>query len=136
MKTTLTFSDSLRYEDNPVGIVIPVILDFQGNVTMELAKVDTGAAVCLFRHEVGARIGLQVEQGSPLTLHTLTGPLDAFGHEVILQTSDNLIFQTMVFFAKYPGLPRNILGRQGWLRNIRLALVDYNNQLYVGPIED
>ena len=37
--------------------------------------------------------------------------------------------------TKYPNLPRNILGRQGWLRNIKLGIVDYENMMYLGRYE-
>lgn len=60
----------------------------------------------------------------------LTGSLEAFGHQVTLQTGE-LIFQSTVYFAKYPGVQRNLLGRQGWLRNLRLAIIDYDNLLYL-----
>jgi hypothetical protein len=33
--------------------------------------------------------------------------------------------------TKYPNLPRNLLGRQGWLRNLKLAVIDYDNLLYL-----
>ena len=48
----------------------------------------------------------------PIVLLSLGSPLEAFGHEVTLQTG-TLAFQSLVYFAKYPWLPRNILGRQG-----------------------
>jgi hypothetical protein len=33
--------------------------------------------------------------------------------------------------TKYPNLPRNLLGRQGWLRNLKLGIVDYDYLLYL-----
>ena len=39
------------------------------------------------------------------------------------------------YFAKYPGLPRNILGRQGWLRNLRMAVIDYDSLLYLSAYD-
>jgi hypothetical protein len=57
--------------------------------------------------------------------------VDAFGHDVFLQTGE-LAFESRVYFAKYPGLPRNVLGRQGWLRNLRIAVIDYDSVLYLG----
>ncbi|MGH9768980.1 MAG: hypothetical protein ACREAB_16240 [Blastocatellia bacterium] len=92
--------------------------------------MDPGAAVCLFSHEVGLKLGIPIEQGVPIKLGGLTGSLDAFGHEVTLQTGD-LAFQSIVYFAKYPNLPRNLLGRQGWLRNLKLGVIDYDNLLYL-----
>ncbi|MFN0108030.1 MAG: hypothetical protein ACKVZH_04185 [Blastocatellia bacterium] len=60
----------------------------------------------------------------------MAGSLDAFGHEVTLQTGE-IAFQSVVYFAKYPNVPRNLLGRQGWLRNLKLGLIDYDNLLYL-----
>ena len=70
----------------------------------------------------------------PIVLSSLGGPLEAFGHEVTVQTG-TLAFQSLVYFAKYPGLSRNILGRQGWLRNLRLAVIDYDNLLYLSAYD-
>jgi hypothetical protein len=60
--------------------------------------------------------------------------LECYGHEIVLQTGE-LTFQSTVYFAKYPGLPRNFLGRRGWLRQIKLAVVDYDNLLYLGAYD-
>ncbi len=38
-------------------------------------------------------------------------------------------------FARYLGLPRNILGRQGWIRKFRLGLVNYECLLYLSPYD-
>jgi hypothetical protein len=95
-----------------------------------LISIDPGAAVCLFSYEDALDLGIPIEQGLPIRLSGLTGSLDAFGHEVTLQTGE-LIFQSTVYCAKHPGLPRNLLGRRGWLRNLRLAIIDYDNLLYL-----
>ncbi len=130
MSIQLSFTEQLEYDDNPAGITIFVSLGYgEKNLRIE-AKVDPGAEVCLFTHDVARRFGIQIETGIPITLHTLTGPLEAFGHEVTLQTCD-MVFQSVVYFAKYPNLPRNILGRQGWLRKLKLAVIDYDNLLYL-----
>lgn len=130
MPTQLTFTEKLSYKDESSGINIGVMLSHGENDIFVSAKVDTGAAVCLFSREAGAELGIEVEHGIPITLDSLGGSVEAFGHEVILQTGE-LIFQSLVYFAKYPGLPRNLLGRQGWLRNLKLAVIDYDNLLYL-----
>ena len=130
----LTFAEEYHYKDDDEGIPLQVRLTYAGHGIEVTAKVDPGAAVCLFSHEVGLKLGLPIEQGSPKRLGGLAGSLDAFGHEVTLQTG-NLAFQSTVYFAKYPGLPRNLLGRQGWLRNLKLGLIDYDNLLYLGAYE-
>lgn len=126
----LTFTDEFIYPDSSDGITIPTLLRSGDRAITDTAKVDTGAEVCLFRREIGEELGLPLEQGLPVTLRSLAGPVEAFGHEVTIQTG-NFSFQSFVYFAKYPGLPRNILGRRGWLRNLRFAVIDYDNLLYL-----
>ncbi|HMV48514.1 MAG TPA: hypothetical protein PLD20_32790 [Blastocatellia bacterium] len=124
----LYFSEEIPYEDNDDGIPLRVKISY-GDTELEVtAKVDPGAGVCLFNHEDGLDPGIPIEQGEPIWLGGLTGSMEAFGHQVTLQTGE-LIFQSTVYFAKYPGVKRNLLGRQGWLRNLRLAVIDYDNLL-------
>ncbi len=135
MATQLIFTEEFRYRDDEEDIAIPVTLDYGSKSAIVSAKVDTGAAVCLFTHEVGLMLGVPIEQGIPIVLSGVGGwMLDAFGHGVTLQTGA-LSFHSTVYFAKYPGLPRNFLGRRGWLRNIKLALIDYDNLLYLGAYD-
>lgn len=130
MQVYLAFTEEFRYPDDSSGITIPVRLSHGEKTLAVWAKVDTGGEVCLFSNEIGSRLGLQVEQGILTTLDSLGGPVEAFGHEVVIQTGD-LIFESLVYFAKFPNLPRNILGRHGWLRKLRMAVVDYDNLLFL-----
>jgi hypothetical protein len=130
----LTFSQEHRYADDVQGIPLEVKLFSAGQAAEVWAKVDPGAEVCLFSRETGEALGLPIEQGIPIILSGLTGSLEAFGHEITLQTGD-IAFQSVVYFAKYPGLQRNLLGRQGWLRNLRLAVIDYDNLLYISDYD-
>jgi hypothetical protein len=134
MPFQLTFDQEIRYKDDPTGISLPTFLSYGGKTICVSAKVDPGAAVCLFKREHGEELIVPVEQGIPQTLDSIGGPLDAFGHEVILQTGD-FVFESLVYFAKYPNLPRNLLGRQGWLRKLRLAVIDYDNLLYLADYD-
>ena len=134
MSKELTFTDELGYLDDPTGITIPVMLTLGGSTIIVAAKVDTGAEVCLFGRIHGEELGLRIEQGIPKVMNTLSGSLESFGHEVVIQTGQ-LAFHSLVYFAKYPGLPRNILGRQGWLRSLKLGVVDYDNLLYLSPYD-
>ena len=124
----------VSYPEKDGGILLYVALSCAGGRVSAEAVVDSGGVVCLFSREVGAALGLDIETGIPKRLSSLGGPIDCFGHEVTLETA-GLSFQSIVYFAKYPNLPRNILGRQGWLRNLKLGLVDYENKLYLGNYE-
>ena len=130
----LTFDQEHQYANDDDGIPLEVTLSYAGYEVDVWAKVDPGASVCLFSHEIGQKLGIPIEQGIPIRLGGLGGSLEAFGHEVILQTGD-IAFQSLVYFAKYPGLQRNLLGRQGWLRNLRLGVIDYDNLLYLSAYD-
>jgi hypothetical protein len=126
----LSFQLLYRYTRTKDGITIPVSLSRGGLYEKAQAKVDTGAENCLFRREIGEALGIDIESGLPKTFSALTGTLDAYGHEVILQSFD-LAFQSFVYFAREYELPRNLLGSVGWFRNLRLGLVDYEELLYL-----
>jgi hypothetical protein len=130
MVKELRFEYEYQYKDDADGITLPVRLSHDGRIINTTGNVDPGAAVCLFSREDGLDLGIPIEEGIPLRLRGLTGTLDAFGHEVTLQTGE-LVFQSIVYFAKHPALTRNLLGRQGWLRNLRLGLIDYDHLLYL-----
>lgn len=132
--TQLNFTEEFRFKDDETGIPIEIKLIYGGTSLAVTAKVDTGSAVCLFSHEDGLDLGIPIEQGIPNRLGGLTGSLEAYGHEVTLQTGE-IAFQSLVYFAKHPGLQRNLLGRQGWLRNLRLGVIDYDNRLYLSAYD-
>lgn len=128
--TQLNFAVEVEYEEDEMGIPLPIVLTYNGLTIDVTAKVDTGAAVCFFTRETGTALGIPIERGIPIKLGGMTGSLDAYGHEVLLQIG-GMAFESLVYFAKYPGLQRNLLGRQGWLRNLRLGLIDYDHRLYL-----
>lgn len=135
MSAQLTFSNSRFCSNSDSGIEIPAILACGNYVVRTAAKIDTGADVCLFTNDIGLQLGLKIEDGIPITLDSLGGVIEAFGHEVMLQTC-GLAFTSFVYFAKYPGQRRNLLGRQGWLRQLRIAFIDYDNMLYLSRYDD
>ena len=135
MPASMTFAQSWKYPDDSAGITLPTLLSYGGKVITATAKVDTGAEVCLFDRDYGERLGLKIEEGLPLVMETLTGTLEAFGHEVTIQTL-GLAFQSVIYFSRNPGLARNLLGRSGWLRNLRLGVIDYENQLLLSDYNE
>jgi catechol 2,3-dioxygenase-like lactoylglutathione lyase family enzyme len=115
MPTQLRFDVTFVYPDRAEGITIPTVLSFGDRIVNTFAKADPGVECCVFSREIGEKLGLDIERGIHQPMGSLTGTLDTFGHEVTIQTFD-LTFQSIIYFAKYPGLPRNLLGRIGWLR--------------------
>ena len=133
MTFLLPFAVEHQYNDLKDGITIPVTLSNGNQEVAADAKVDTGSAVCLFSREAGLSLKLDIESGLYKPLGSLTGSLDAYGHEVAI-TALGISVHCFVYFARHPGLQRNLLGRQGWLRALRMGLVDYENKLYLDKL--
>jgi hypothetical protein len=128
---TLNFEDLYEYDAGVSGITLPVELSSgAGNVKL-LAKLDTGATYCVFQRERGEELGLNIEGGEREEISTPMGSFIAYGHEVTLSA---LGFQLdiVAYFAAHHGLPRNVLGRFGWMQRLRVGVVDYEGKLYLG----
>jgi hypothetical protein len=135
VSVSITFAQTWQYLDDRAGITIPALLSYGGRIVAATAKVDTGAEFCLFNRDYGERLGLDIEEGLPIVMETLGGTLEAFGHEVTIQTL-GLAFQSVVYFSRDPGLARNLLGRSGWLRNLRLGVIDYESRLLLSDYNE
>jgi Aspartyl protease len=123
---------NIRYEYNSLrsGIFIPGALRLGETAIPCDAEVDTGSQVCVFQRELGVSLGVDVEAGHRIVLSSLGGAVVAFGHFVTLHTL-GLEFDSVVYFAEEYNLPRNLLGRDGWLRKLRPAVVDYDAEIYL-----
>ncbi len=130
-----TFQILHTYNEFRQGIEIEAILKLGSTVIPVEAKVDPGAEVCIFRREHGEMLGLIVESGHRIVLDSLAGSLVVYGHSVTLHTL-GMEFESVVYFAANYNLRRNLLGREGWLRKIRLAIVDYDSALYLSPYQE
>jgi len=135
MAYQLTFQLHHTYDTLASGIQIQATLKLGEEVVFTEAKVDPGAQVCLFRREHGEMLGLAIENGHRIALDSIAGTLVAYGHSVTLHTL-GLEFDSVVYFAESYGLRRNLLGREGWLQKVRLAVVDYDAALYLSPYQE
>lgn len=134
MTHRLSFAVSHDYSAGE-AIRLPVTLNSGGQEVRADAYVDTGATYCVFRREIALSLGIDVEEGTPLRVGTVTGGFDAYGHTLTLETL-GYSFDVTVYFAAHEGLPRNVLGRRGWLDHVRLGLVDHDGRLYLSGYED
>ena len=118
-----------------MGILLPVqLLHSDRSVRIE-ARLDTGAAFCLFDRLQAELLGVEVERGIRQKFRTVTGSFGAFGHEVTLRTYD-LEWNAVVYFHESSAFHGNFLGRTGWLDRIRLGLVHYDQQVFVEAYDD
>lgn len=128
----LRFDILHRYASEREGVSIPVQITVADRLVNLLARVDTASSCCVFQRAHGERLGLDIEAGFAQTILTATGSFRAYGHEVTLDVV-GLRFDSLVYFAESDAFPRNVLGRQGWLDRVRLALVHHDSHLYLSP---
>ena len=131
MPISLQFDVTYFYGGSSAGIEIPVLLTANRQSIELLAKVDTGAAHCIFERRYAEMLGITVESGRLQRFRTVAGSFDAHAHELLLQTL-GIEFTSEVYFAHDVGFSRNFLGRSGWLDRMQLGLIDQNRTLCLG----
>lgn len=132
---SLSFNAFHEYDPGREGITVEVLISANRQRARLHAKIDTGAQHCIFHRFHGESLGLEVEKGHPQRFHTATGQFLAYGHNVTLSVL-GLEFDSMVYFAADESFPRNVLGRYGWLQQVRLGLIDYEGKLYLSSYND
>ena len=131
----IEFSAKETYHDSKIGITVPIEVRCGANKVRFDAKLDTGAEYCLFEHAYGEILGIQIESGQKVTLSTVNSLVVAYGHDVDLSVM-GLDFQLMAYFYERPEIRRSVLGRQGWLHQTKLALVEYEQLIYLSRYDN
>lgn len=129
----MTFSLSFDVErgySSAEGIIVPVTLHHGLDRVSFEANIDTGSTFCIFNRGHAETLGLNVESGDPARFSTVTGTFEAFGHLLTLETL-GYTFDVTVYFAAHESYSRNVLGRRGWLDQVRLGIVEYESKLYL-----
>jgi hypothetical protein len=135
MAHKLSFSVSYDYDPRAVDINVPVTLRSGAETREVIAKLDPGSTFCVFRREIGERLGFDIERGIAQWIGTATGRFLSYGHEVTLAVL-GIETTATVYFAADDNFPINALGRVGWLDRARLGLVDYDSRLYLSDYND
>jgi len=134
MAYTLTFEVCHEYDPGAPGITVPVILSSGSFSRRVEAKYDSGSTFCVFRRGVGEGLGFDIESAMQQWVSTPTGSFLTYGHEVTLSAL-GFQLEVVVFFAVDEWFSRDVLGRHGWLQQLKLGVVDYEGKLYVGKYE-
>jgi hypothetical protein len=130
---TLTFDEKINYSDNEQGINLDVIiLNASDNPVSATVKLDTGSTFCIFQRRYAELLGIEVESGERETIRTAKGSFTAYGHEIVIRFSE-LEWEAIVYFAQDESFPVSVLGRNGFLNKIDIAIIDYEQLLYLRP---
>jgi len=128
--SSLDFDADLEYQETAAGILVPVRL-IHGDRSVELtARLDTGAADCLFDRFYAEVLGLP-ESGVERRYRTVTGSFPAFGHEITIETL-GLQWAALAFFHAMGNPVHAFLGRRGWLDHVRVGIVHDQRRLFLG----
>lgn len=131
----LEFDTLHTYGADKESIEVSVTLRSGDRIVIVPAHLDTGATFCVFERGYAETLGLSVESGTPLRFSTAMGSFDAYGHTVTLETL-GYSFDVTVYFAAHESFTRNVLGRRGWLDQVRLGLIEYESKLYLSRYDE
>jgi len=79
MPVSLDFDTSPRYSEAADGINVPITLSIGRQMVELLAKLDTGAAHCIFERKYAEILGLEVDSGRLQRFRTVTGSVGRSG---------------------------------------------------------
>ncbi|CAN5566575.1 hypothetical protein BH10ACI2_BH10ACI2_17340 [soil metagenome] len=130
MAYRLDFEKLVPYNRDEPGISVGVEVRTEDHSSLFEAKINTGAAICVFERRIGEELGIDIELGEPLIIGTATGTFRAFGHRVTLVIED-YEFDSEVYFNEHAGFSRNILGRHGLLDRLIVGINDFDGKLYL-----
>jgi hypothetical protein len=117
-----------NYDTTNIGITVPVELTHGTNVVQVDAKLDTGASFCIFERAYGEMLGLNAEAGDQMPVSTANSTFQTFGHWVTM-TALGFQFDVMVNFAPDESIRRSVLGRRGFIDQLRLCLIEHDGEL-------
>jgi hypothetical protein len=86
MPVSLAFDAAHHYADALDGIEVPITLCIGRQSVDLLAKLDTGAAHCIFERKYAEMLGVDVDSGRLQRFRTVAGSFVAYQHEVTIQT--------------------------------------------------
>jgi predicted aspartyl protease len=130
MAHQIDFSQLAEYDAGQTGISIEASIQLNDEPINFLAKIDTGSTNCIFTRQAGEKIGLKIEDGLEKWIGTATGKFLTYEHEVTLSVL-GFHFDILACFADNESFDKNILGRYGFLMQVKIALIDYEGKIYL-----
>ncbi|MCI0392084.1 MAG: hypothetical protein MOB07_25405 [Acidobacteria bacterium] len=135
MTHQIVYRHRMEYDTKVAGVVLPVMILAGDRAEAINAAVDTGSTLCVFQYEIAERLGIRVEDGIEDYVSAMGTIIKVYGHEVTLVVEE-LSMDLIVYFPAYQQIPRNLLGRQGFLQRMLFGLDDYEGVVYFGYHSD
>ena len=132
---TFNFRTKHSYDTTKTGITVPVELSNGPKIVQVNPKLDTGASFCIFERTYAEMLGLTDEGGTPALVSTANSTFQVFGHRLTM-TALGLQFDALVYFAADESIRRSVLGRRGFIDQLRLCLIEHDGEVYVSKYDD
>jgi len=137
---TLMFSTSFDYSSlarTSRGVFLPATLSVGTVSTWDInTRIDSAASHSIFGQQWARMLGLDWEEGDPLTIATAVGTFQARRHEVSIQMLE-WEWTAWVAFAEWdttpPSLARVVLGLTGFFDHFLVAIDDLSEIVYLEP---
>mgnify|MGYP001562408138 FL=1 len=118
-----------RYEKEAYLPIVEVILKFRNEKIRTDALIDSGAAMCLFKGEIGRALGIIVESGEKKIFQGVSAKLIGYIHEIEITIAEKT-FKTKIAFSDDLSTSFNLLGRQGIFDKFSITFKEENNEIY------
>lgn len=135
MAESVNYARTFLYEAGQAGINLPVEIRLSDGTAAFTAKIDTGSTNCIFARKYGEEIGIIIENGLPKRIRTATSGFLTYEHEITLSVL-GYDFDVLACFAADAEFQTNVLGRYGFLMQIKLGIIDYEGKLLISSYDE
>jgi hypothetical protein len=133
---TFSFPHAIPYRPTTIGVAVfpAVLVGLFGPAGVDdaVAQFDTGSSYCLFNGTRAPTLGLNLLDGRPIRIATLTGGFTAYLHEIVLEI-DGHRFRVEAAFSSGP-VRREVLGRHSLFEQTTWAIRESHQELYFSPL--
>ncbi len=118
-----------RFEKEAYLPIVEVILKFKNERIRTDALVDSGAAMCLFKGEIGRALGINIDGGEKKIFQGVSAKLIGYIHEVET-TIAGKTFKTKIAFSDDLSTSFNLLGRLGIFDKFSITFKEKENEIH------
>jgi hypothetical protein len=101
---------------------VEITVGYEGSKEAYLTLVDSGADINVFSASLAYDLGINLENGSPLTVRGATGEAETFYMHPVTITVGGVTFETEAAFADIPHLElAGLAGQRGFFDQFRIT---------------
>ena len=104
------------YQQNPQGQffpIVPISLSFRKKKADTSALIDSGATISIFKEDIAALLGINIEEGEEIFLGGVGGRIKGYIHKLEVEVAGKKFQMPIVFSYEYL-VSLNLLGRDSF----------------------